>query len=119
MKTYNFWTISKCEILSRRNLIRPILLASLKSIWNNFVVRNNSPRIKNSDYAEQKAKSKLFQNVKKMQATRTSIEGNYSFWTQVEFNLAQILAYNISQRHLLTLFHVSYRWDVGGKVAQK
>ena len=43
-KTYTFRTKSKCKILSRTKLIR-YQLASLNSICNDFVMRDNSPRI--------------------------------------------------------------------------
>ena len=38
-------------MLSRIKKLRPIQLANLNSIWNGFVVRDNSPRINNSRYA--------------------------------------------------------------------
>ena len=48
LKTYKFWTISKSEM--RMKLIRPIRLASLNSIWNDFVVRYKSLSINISRY---------------------------------------------------------------------
>ena len=38
-------------MLSRMKLIQPIRLASLNSIWNDFVVLEDSPRINNSRYS--------------------------------------------------------------------
>ena len=38
-------------MLSRMELVRPIRLASLNSIWNDFIVQDNSPSINNSRYA--------------------------------------------------------------------
>ena len=48
-------------MLCRTKLIRPIGLASLNSVWNNFVVRDNSPRINNSRYALSSIMNKLFE----------------------------------------------------------
>ena len=49
LKTCTFRTISKCKVLSCSKLIQPI--SKLNSIWNDYVVRDNSPRMNNSRYA--------------------------------------------------------------------
>ena len=39
-----------CEILSRMKSKQPIRIANLNSVWDDFVVRDKSPRINNSRY---------------------------------------------------------------------
>ena len=50
MKIYKIWTIN-VKFKSRTKMIWPIWLASLNSIWNYFVVRDNLPLTNNSRYA--------------------------------------------------------------------
>ena len=48
----HFGQKSICKILNHTKLIRPIRLASLNSIWNDFVVRDNLPRALRSKHNE-------------------------------------------------------------------
>ena len=61
LKTYKMWAISKCEMLSRTKLIRPIRLA-LNSNWNDFVVLDNSLGRNNSRNALSKT-NKFFKTL--------------------------------------------------------